>query len=74
MGRHIKPWPCPSNVSQKNALAVSDSPSLLLTTEVQIKCMSLPLQQAAAFDGCSQGTEKRQRKTHLDLASYSFQR
>lgn len=33
--------------------------------EVQIKCKSLPLQQAAAFDGCSQGTEKNQEKTQI---------
>lgn len=58
---HIEPWPGPSNVSFKK-LPVSGCPSLLITTEVQIKCKSLPLQQAAAFDGCSQGTGKKQER------------
>lgn len=35
------------------------------------KMQSLPLQQAAAFGGCSQGTGKN-RKSHLDLARHIF--
>lgn len=57
---------------KKRTIPVSGSSSLLLTTEVLIKCRFLPLQQAAAFDGCSQGTEKKERKKTLRFGKIQF--
>lgn len=56
---HVKPWPGPSNVNLNKA-----TPSVRLSITSahngsEMKGKSLPLQQAAAFDGCSQGTGKK---------------
>lgn len=68
---HIKPWPGPSDVSFKK-LPVSGCPSLLFTTEVQIKVQVLTSSTSCSIRRVLSRDWKKTGK-NTDLASYTFQ-